>query len=117
MKGIAICTPLCEMTQAHATTDEQIDVARVTVDEVKARIDRGEPIAFIDARSVSSWGESDEQIRGSIRVPPDDVNAHLAEIPKDRSIVTYCTCTRCMAASKRGRPRMERWNRKTGVRG
>jgi rhodanese-related sulfurtransferase len=49
------------------------------------------PIAFIDSRSVKSRSESGVQIPDSIRVPPDDVAKHESEIPKDRSIVTYCT--------------------------
>jgi rhodanese-related sulfurtransferase len=68
-----------------------MDVPRVTVDEVKARLDRGEPIAFIDARSPESWSKSDVQIKGSLRVPVDDVAKRLSDIPRDRSIVVYCT--------------------------
>ena len=70
---------------------EETPVNRVTVDEVKARIDRGEPIAFVDSRSVASWGGSDVQIKGSIRVPPDEAGQHLSKVPKGRSVVTYCT--------------------------
>jgi len=35
-----------------------MDVPRVTVEEVKARLDRGEPIAFIDARGSEAWSKS-----------------------------------------------------------
>jgi len=67
------------------------EVTRVTPDEVKQRMDRGEPIAFIDARNPTAWGESNVELPGAIRVPADDVEAHLAEIPHDRAIVAYCT--------------------------
>ncbi len=33
----------------------QVDVGRVTADEVEARIDRDEPIVFIDARNEKEW--------------------------------------------------------------
>ncbi len=68
-----------------------MDISRVTVDEVKERLDRGDPIASIDARGAESWSKSDEQIRGSIRIPADDVEKRLGDIPRDRSIVVYCT--------------------------
>lgn len=68
-----------------------MDVSRVTVDEVKERLDRGEPIAFIDARGQEAWSKSDVQIKGWIRIPADDVAKRLGDIPRDRSIVVYCT--------------------------
>ena len=67
------------------------DVSRITVEEVRERLDRGEPLAIVDARSPDSWSKSDSQIPGSIRVPPDDVAAHLREIPRDRAVLTFCT--------------------------
>ncbi|HKB71018.1 MAG TPA: rhodanese-like domain-containing protein [Thermoanaerobaculia bacterium] len=67
------------------------EVTRVTPEEIKARMDRGEPIAFIDARNPQAWGESKEKVPGAIRVPADEVEEHLSEIPRDRTIVAYCT--------------------------
>lgn len=68
-----------------------MEVMRITVDEVRERLARGEPLALVDARSAESWGKAETQIPGSIRVPPDDVSAHAAAVPRDRSVVTYCT--------------------------
>ena len=67
------------------------DVSRITVDEARERLDRGEPLAFVDARSQDSWSKSETQIPGSTRVPPDDVAAHRGDVPRDRAVVTYCT--------------------------
>ena len=64
---------------------------RITVDEIKERMDRGEPFTFIDTRNPKAWGESDEKLPGAIRVPADEVEKHLAEIPKDKVVVSYCT--------------------------
>ncbi len=64
---------------------------RITVDEVRRRIARGERPVMIDARSAASWSEASSQVPGSIRVPPDEVAGHLREIPKGRPIVAYCT--------------------------
>jgi len=68
-----------------------MEATRVTVDEVKERIDRGEILTFIDARNPNAWGESDVKLPGAIRVPANEVSKHLDEIPRDRAIITYCT--------------------------
>jgi rhodanese-related sulfurtransferase len=68
-----------------------MEITRITVDEVRERLARGEPLAFVDARSAESWAKADMQIPRSVRVPPDDVAGHVADVPRDRAIVTYCT--------------------------
>jgi rhodanese-related sulfurtransferase len=64
---------------------------KLSVDEVKERLDRGDPLVFIDARSDQSWSESDVQIPNSLRVPPDQADAFDGAIPADPTIITYCT--------------------------
>src|SRR5436853_7573144 len=75
-------------TQQPAQT---MEATRVTVDEVKERMGRGEPLAFIDTRNPKAWGESDIKLPGAIRVPADEVEQNLEEIPRDRAVITYCT--------------------------
>jgi rhodanese-related sulfurtransferase len=64
---------------------------KISVDEVKERLDRGEPVIFIDARSQESWEQSDVQIPGSTRVPPDRADEFVGAIAPEAAIVTYCT--------------------------
>lgn len=68
-----------------------MEATRVTVDEVKQRMDRGEAFTFVDTRNPTAWGEADTKLPGAIRVPADEVEQHLAEIPHDRTVITYCT--------------------------
>ena len=70
---------------------EATEATRVTVDEVRERIRRGEQFTFVDTRNPKAWGESNEKLPGAIRVPADEVAQHLAEIPHDRAVITYCT--------------------------
>ena len=67
------------------------DVPRISAGEAKARLERGEPLAFVDCRNPKAWSESDTKIPGAIRVEADRVREHLSEIPRDRPIVSYCT--------------------------
>ena len=68
-----------------------MEITRVTVDEVKERMDRGEQFTFVDTRNPKAWGEATTKLPGAIRIPLDDVQQHLGEIPHDRTVITYCT--------------------------
>ena len=64
---------------------------RITATEAKRRLDAGEAVAFLDSRSADAWEKAEKQIPHSQRVPPDDVERHLDEIPRKALIVPYCT--------------------------
>ena len=68
-----------------------MEVTRVTVDEVKERMDRGEAFTFIDTRNPKAWAEADTKLPGAIRIPADEIEQHLEQIPRDRAVITYCT--------------------------
>jgi rhodanese-related sulfurtransferase len=68
-----------------------MEATRVTVDEVKERMDRGEQFAFLDTRNPTAWGEADTKLPGAIRVPADEVEQYLDKIPRDRAVIAYCT--------------------------
>ena len=68
-----------------------MEATRVTVDEVKERMNRGEEFTFIDTRNPNAWGEAQTKLPGAIRVPADEVEEHVSEIPRDRTAITYCT--------------------------
>ncbi len=50
-----------------------------------------EDVVFLDTRSPEAWSRSNVKIPGALRVPADAVEQHLAKIPRDRPIITYCT--------------------------
>lgn len=68
-----------------------MEPTKITIQAVKQRLDRGESLLFVDSRSPAAWAEATSQIPGSIRVPPDEVQQHLQEIPRGQPIITYCT--------------------------
>ena len=75
------------------TTDTRQAMAptRVTADEIIERMNRGEKFTFLDNRNPKAWSESDEKLPGALRVPADELEKHLYQIPSDRTIITYCT--------------------------
>jgi len=68
-----------------------MEPTRVTVEELKERMARGEEFAFVDTRNPTAWGEAETKLPGAIRVPADEVDEHLEQVPKDRTAITYCT--------------------------
>ena len=68
-----------------------MEATRLTTDEVKERMDRGEEFAFVDTRNPTAWAESDKKLPNAIRVPAEELDQHVNEIPKDRAVLTYCT--------------------------
>jgi rhodanese-related sulfurtransferase len=65
--------------------------ARIELDEFKRKFDRGEPVYIIDTRSPRDREASDVKIPGAVRLHFRDIEARLDELPRDRTIVTYCT--------------------------
>ena len=65
--------------------------SRLTVADVNALIERGEPLAFIDSRNPIAWGSSKVKLPGALRIPIDEVERHLPTLPRDRRLIVYCT--------------------------
>ena len=84
-------TPQDEHSQDSQQPAQTMEATRVTVDEVKERMERREPFVFLDTRNPKAWDDADTKLPGAIRVPADEVEQHLTEIPHDRAVVTYCT--------------------------
>ena len=72
-------------------SSQATEVRRISAEDVKARLARGEPIVFLDSRNPKAWAESNVKLPGAIRVEADRVRDHLAEVPRGRPIVAYCT--------------------------
>jgi rhodanese-related sulfurtransferase len=67
------------------------DAPRITVDELKRRMEAGEDFVVIDVRNPQAWAESETMLPEAIRLPMDKLEENLSKIPKDRPIVAYCT--------------------------
>jgi hypothetical protein len=64
------------------------DVPRITVQELKAKLDAGQAVVF-DAREQSAYAY--KHIAGAISMPQEEVDARVAELPTDKLAVFYCT--------------------------
>lgn len=67
------------------------DAPRITVEELKMRMEAGEDFTLIDVRNPEAWAQSDTMLPEAIRIPLDKLNENLDRIPKGRPAVAYCT--------------------------
>ncbi|QQS44857.1 MAG: hypothetical protein IPM66_12850 [Acidobacteriota bacterium] len=77
-----------------ARTQHKQDVSddeRITIGDLKRKLDRKEEVIIIDARAGSSWIGSSVRIKGSIHITTDQLDAGIDKLPKNKEIVIYCT--------------------------
>jgi rhodanese-related sulfurtransferase len=67
-------------------------MAKISVDELKQRLDAGDPITVLDVRHPISLKLDPEMIPGALNLLLEDIDHRHHEIPRDREIVLYCTC-------------------------
>jgi rhodanese-related sulfurtransferase len=94
MRVIFMLMALAVLLAPHALAagpQTTMEVERITVDELKARLDAGDRIVVLDVRSPGSYSQNAFKIKGSVRMAPSEAVARASEIPMGREIVTYCT--------------------------
>ena len=67
-------------------------ISRVTVEDLKIAIDRGERPFVIDLRHPLEFITNPRTVSTALRISPDELPLRHAEIPRDREVVLYCTC-------------------------
>jgi len=59
--------------------------------QAKEMLDRGAGVVFLDARNPVAWGSSTLKLPGAVRLPLDEVDEHLRDLPRGVTAITYCT--------------------------
>ncbi len=77
--GVLACTSIPE------TVD---DIPRITPEELKAELDKGS-VTVIDVRGATFYEAS--HVPGALNIPELEIKSRVAELLRDRLIVTYCT--------------------------
>ncbi|MCI0671028.1 MAG: hypothetical protein L0Y64_11240 [Myxococcaceae bacterium] len=68
-----------------------MEIPRISLQDVRERLERGEHVTFLDTRNPKAWGESDRKLPGAIRVPSDAIEENLPSERLQEPIVAYCT--------------------------
>jgi len=69
----------------------QLRAARVAVHEVYAMMERGEDPLVLDVRSAAALGADNRRIPKALLIDPDAPDDQLANLPRDREIIVYCS--------------------------
>jgi len=67
-------------------------MARIDVQELYRLMGAGRPPLIVDVRSPTALTLEPRRIPGALHVPLLQVRQHLGDLPRDREIVSYCTC-------------------------
>lgn len=67
-------------------------MAKISVEELKARLDAGEAISVVDVRHPLALELDPETIPGATNFTLEEIEHRHHEIPRDRDIVLYCAC-------------------------
>jgi rhodanese-like protein len=64
---------------------------RITPEELRRKLDAGEPIAIVDLRHRLDFEADPRRLPGALRFDAPELAQRHAEIPRDRDVVLYCT--------------------------
>lgn len=110
LKSLAIRTVLflCLITMVNAVESRawlqrdqaqrsEPGIARITAEELKAKLARNEPVTILDVRATDGYVATDNRIKGSIHVKLRRLQfrlsfAPLKDIARESEVVTYCAC-------------------------
>ena len=68
---------------------KKLEVARITPEELRDRMDSGEDLYVVDLRTAP---DSDSpSVPGAVRFSLEDVASNMQQIPRDREIILYCS--------------------------
>ena len=80
----AVVGPLCAGALLACATAQRAPPAQVTVAHQLVR----EGALLLDVRSPADYGKA--HLPGALNLPLAELPARLAELPRDRTLVTYC---------------------------
>jgi len=68
----------------------ELRLARITPEELRAKLDQGEKVTLVDLRHLLSVEADPELIPGAKWIDPDNLDARSNELPRDSDVILYC---------------------------
>jgi membrane protein DedA with SNARE-associated domain len=69
----------------------ELRIARITVDELKQKIDAGEELVIVDLRHSLDFEADPDTIPGAFHLDANELEKEDGRLPRDREIILYCT--------------------------
>jgi membrane protein DedA with SNARE-associated domain/rhodanese-related sulfurtransferase len=67
-------------------------MAQIDVGDLSRLMDKPPPPLIIDVRSATAVRLEPRRIPGALHIPLTEVHQQLKDLPRDRDIISYCTC-------------------------
>jgi len=69
----------------------ELRIARITVEELKEKLDSGEELVIVDLRHSMDFEADPETIPGAFRMDAKELEEKNDRLPRDREVILYCT--------------------------
>src|SRR6266478_4695917 len=69
----------------------ELRISRITVDELKGKLDSGEELVIVDLRHSVDFEADPETIPGAFRIDSRELEEKDDRLPRDHEIILYCT--------------------------
>lgn len=70
----------------------ELRIGRITVGELKEKIDAGEALVIVDLRHALDFEADPETIPGAFRMDVKEIEEKSDQLPQDREVILFCTC-------------------------
>jgi len=70
----------------------ELRISRITVEELKEKMDEGEEVMVVDLRHPLDFDADPETIPGAFRIDAKELEEKNDRLPRDREVILYCTC-------------------------
>jgi membrane protein DedA with SNARE-associated domain len=69
----------------------ELRISRISPEELKEKIDAGEPMMIVDLRHSIDFEAEPETIPGAFRMDASELQDKNEKLPRDREVILYCT--------------------------
>ncbi len=69
----------------------ELRISRITVDELKEKLDSGEELVIVDLRHSMDFEADPETIPGAFRMDSKELEEKNDRLPRDREVILFCT--------------------------
>jgi membrane protein DedA with SNARE-associated domain/rhodanese-related sulfurtransferase len=80
-----------------------LELARIEVAELHERLNCAPAPLIVDVRNATAQSLERRRIPGALHVPLTDIERQLANLPREREIIFYCTCPNEASAAQAAR--------------
>jgi len=69
----------------------ELRISRIRPEELKEKLDAGEPLTIVDLRHSVDFEADPETIPGAFRIDANELQQTDERLPRDREVILYCT--------------------------